>query len=149
MKDRDIKPTSEKALTPTMEDYLEAIYNLSQEKKAVRVKDIAERLKVKMPTVTNMLKALSERGMIEYDQIERDQADEDACKMEHSVSSTTLARMVEFMEFVENCPRGGLDWLKHFNEYRTHGKQREVCLERMKKLVKEYDAEVKARKQEN
>ena len=182
MKDRDIKPTSEKALTPTMEDYLEAIYNLSQEKKAVRVKDIAERLKVKMPTVTNMLKALSERGMIDYEkyeyleltgkgsdigseidqrhqtlkafltdilQIERDQADEDACKMEHSVSSTTLARMVEFMEFVENCPRGGLDWLKHFNEYRTHGKQREVCLERMKKLVKEYDAEVKARKQEN
>jgi len=31
-------------LTPTMEDYLEAIYNLSQEKRVVRVKDIAKRL---------------------------------------------------------------------------------------------------------
>jgi DtxR family Mn-dependent transcriptional regulator len=181
MNDRAINSVSEKALTPTMEDYLEAIYNLSQEKKAVRVKDIAERLGVKMPTVTNMLKTLSERGMIDYEkyeyleltgrgsdigseidqrhqtlkafltdilQIDRDQADEDACKMEHSVSPTTLERMVEFMEFVENCPRGGLDWLKHFNEYRTHGKKREVCLERMKRLVREYDAEIKAVKQE-
>jgi len=182
MNDRNIHTVSKKALTPTMEDYLEAIYNLSQEKKAVRVKDIAQRLGVKMPTVTNMLKTLSERGMIDYEkyeyleltgrgsdigseidqrhqtlkafltdilQIDRDQADEDACKMEHSVSPTTLERMVEFMEFVEKCPRGGVDWLQHFNEYRTYGNQREVCLERMKRLVHEYDTEINAMKQKN
>jgi DtxR family transcriptional regulator, Mn-dependent transcriptional regulator len=182
MNDRDIQNASKKALTPTMEDYLEAIYNLSQEKKAVRVKDIAKRLGVKMPSVTSMLKTLSERGMIDYEkyeylkltgrgsdigseidqrhqtlkafltdilQIDQDQADEDACKMEHAVSPTTLERMVEFMGFVENCPRGGLDWLEHFNEYRQYGKQREVCLERMKRLVHEYDAEIKAMKKKN
>jgi DtxR family Mn-dependent transcriptional regulator len=182
MNDKTVHNDSKRELTPTMEDYLEAIYNLSQEKQAVRVKDIAKRLGVKMPTVTNMLKTLNERGMIDYEkyeyleltrrgsdigseidqrhqtlksfltdvlQIDQDKADEDACKMEHSVSLTTLERMVEFMEFVENCPRGGMDWLEHFKEYRKYGKQREVCLERMKRLVHEYDAEIEAMKQED
>jgi len=181
MNDMDINNAFRKDLTPTMEDYLEAIYNLSQEKKAVRVKDIAKRLGVKMPTVTNMLKTLSERGMIDYEkyeyleltgrgsdigseidqrhqtlkafltdilQIDRDQADEDACKMEHSVSPTTLERMVEFMEFVEHCPRGGMDWLAYFDDYRKYGKSKELCLERMKKFVREYDAKIKTMKAE-
>jgi len=39
-------------LTPTMEDYLEAIFNLAKEKRVVRVRDIAKKLGVKMPTVT-------------------------------------------------------------------------------------------------
>ena len=50
-----------------MEDYLEAIYNLDKEKRVVRVRDIAKRLGVKMPTVTNMLKTLSKKGMIDYE----------------------------------------------------------------------------------
>jgi DtxR family Mn-dependent transcriptional regulator len=50
------KGVLEKLLTPAMEDYLEAIFDLGKEKRVVRVKDIAKRLKVKMPTVTSMLK---------------------------------------------------------------------------------------------
>ncbi|HED01190.1 MAG TPA: metal-dependent transcriptional regulator, partial [Proteobacteria bacterium] len=46
---------SKEFLTSTMEDYLEAIFNLEQEVKAVRVKDIAGRMGVKLPTVTGML----------------------------------------------------------------------------------------------
>ena len=46
----------EKTLTTTMEDYLEAIFDLDQTKKVVRVKDIAQHMNVKMPTVTSMLK---------------------------------------------------------------------------------------------
>ena len=55
--------SAEKPLTSVMEDYLEAIFDLGKEKKVVRVKDIAKRLDVKMPTVTNMLKTLSGRGL--------------------------------------------------------------------------------------
>lgn len=163
-------------LTPTMEDYLEAIYNLSQEKKVVRVKDIAKRLGVKMPTVTGMLKTLGEKGMIDHEKyeyleltgkgsdigseidqrhqtlktfltdilkIDHDQADKDACKMEHAVSPATLESIVEFMAFIENCPRGGNDWLELFNEYRKHGAPRDKCLERMKRFAHEYDAKIK------
>lgn len=63
-------PTTEpatKTLTSVMEDYLETIFNLEIDKKVVRVKDIAGRLKVKMPSVTSMLKTLSERGLVNYE----------------------------------------------------------------------------------
>jgi DtxR family Mn-dependent transcriptional regulator len=65
-----LRDTSEKPLTPTMEDYMEAIFELSKEKRNVRVKDIAKRLAVKMPTVTNMLKTLSKSGLVEYEKYE-------------------------------------------------------------------------------
>jgi len=46
------------------------IFNLGKEKRVVRVKDIAEKLGVKMPTVPNMLKTLSERELVEYEKYE-------------------------------------------------------------------------------
>jgi len=61
---------TDKPLTMVMEDYLEAIYDLGQEKKSVRVRDIAKRMNVKMPTVTSMLKSLSEREMVHYEKYE-------------------------------------------------------------------------------
>ena len=64
------KSSQQKPLTATMENYLEIIFTLSNEKPAVRVKDIAKRLGVKMPTVTNMLKTLNERGLIDYERYE-------------------------------------------------------------------------------
>jgi len=66
-KDHHMPP---KPMTPAMEDYLEAIFTLSEEKRNVRVKDIAGRLGVKMPTVTNMLKILDKQGFIDYEKYE-------------------------------------------------------------------------------
>jgi len=163
------------AITPTMEDYLEAIYNLAREKRAIRVRDIAKKLDVKMPTVTNMLKTLSERRLIDYEKyeyieltvkgsdvgqeidrrhqifrrfltdilkIDYNQADEDACKMEHAVSPATLEAFVDFMEFIDNCPRGGASWLDYFDEYRVYGQPKDKCLERMKQFAQEYNAKI-------
>jgi DtxR family Mn-dependent transcriptional regulator len=64
------KILAEKPLTSVMEDYLEAIFDLDKEKKVVRVKDIAKRLDVKMPTVTSMLKNLGKRGLVHYEKYE-------------------------------------------------------------------------------
>ena len=64
------KNVAEKPLTSVMEDYLEVIYDLDKNKKVVRVKDIAKKLDVKMPTVTSMLKTLSSRGLIHYEKYE-------------------------------------------------------------------------------
>ena len=163
-------------LSSTMEDYLETVLNLEKSKKFVRVKDIAQKMDVKLPTVTSMLNNLVERGLINHEKYEyveltkkgkriakdvyrrhvifRDfltcilnidpkTAEEDACKMEHVVSSVTLERFVKFMEFVETCPRGGSDWLLHFNEYQKHGRDEDKCLERMKYFEKRYGAEIK------
>ena len=60
----------QKPLTAVMEDYLEAIFELEKEKKFVRVKDIAGRLDVKMPTVTSMLKTLNKRRLVNYEKYE-------------------------------------------------------------------------------
>jgi DtxR family Mn-dependent transcriptional regulator len=53
-----------------MEDYLEAIFELEGEKRFVRVKDIAQRMDVKMPTVTSMLKTLRDRKLAHYEKYE-------------------------------------------------------------------------------
>ncbi|MBB5021252.1 metal-dependent transcriptional regulator [Desulfurispira natronophila] len=58
---------SQSEISPSMEDYLETIYNLVQENKVARTRDIAAALAVKMPSVTSALRKLSELGMINYD----------------------------------------------------------------------------------
>lgn len=54
------------ALSPTMEDYLEAISNLVARGGEAHVKDIAEAASVHMSTVTTALRTLSEKGLIHY-----------------------------------------------------------------------------------
>ncbi len=56
-----------KSLTSNMEDYLEVILNLQQEQKVARVKDVAQRLNVKMPSVTGAMKGLAEKGLVNYE----------------------------------------------------------------------------------
>ena len=53
--------------TASMEDYLEAIANLREEGKAVRVKQISQVLHVKMPSVTSALKKLSGEGLVRHE----------------------------------------------------------------------------------
>jgi len=53
-------------LSRKAEDYLEAIVNITEKKGVARVKDIANALGVKPPSVVDMLKRLSEMGLVEY-----------------------------------------------------------------------------------
>lgn len=54
-------------LTERTEDYLEAILNIYLNKGYVRVKDIASSLKVKYPTVTEMMKKLQSMRLVTYE----------------------------------------------------------------------------------
>ena len=143
-----------------MEDYLEVIYDLDNEKKVVRVKDIASRMDVKMPTVTSMLRALNERKLVNYEKheyvrlteqgagvgkemrrrhgvlfsfltdilkIDGPTADKESCKMEHTLSETTLKSLTDFMEFIQTCPRTGESWLNSFEEFRKVGHDVDKC----------------------
>jgi DtxR family Mn-dependent transcriptional regulator len=53
-------------LTERLEDYLEAIYAISNERKVARSKEIASRLGVHNSSVTSALQVLSERGLVNY-----------------------------------------------------------------------------------
>jgi DtxR family Mn-dependent transcriptional regulator len=54
-------------LSASLEDYLEAIFILVQERRVARVKDIAERLGVQMPSVTGALRSLAKKGLVDHD----------------------------------------------------------------------------------
>ncbi len=53
-------------LSESLEDYLEVIYHLVQEKKVARVRDIANRKGVKMSSVVGALRRLSAAEYIQY-----------------------------------------------------------------------------------
>ncbi len=59
--------------------------------------------------------------------IEEADAEETACKMEHSMSEIVAERLTQFIKFLDSCPRGGHDWMKGFTENCEFGKNHEQC----------------------
>ncbi|MBT4482846.1 MAG: metal-dependent transcriptional regulator [Candidatus Latescibacteria bacterium] len=57
-------------LSPSMEDYLEAIFEIEKNKRAVRVKDVSEKLGVTMSSVNGALKNLEAKGLINHEKYE-------------------------------------------------------------------------------
>jgi len=53
--------------TRNIEDYLEAIWDLQKNKGYIKVKDIADKLEVTRPSVSEMIKKLSENEYIIYE----------------------------------------------------------------------------------
>ncbi|MEN8141856.1 MAG: metal-dependent transcriptional regulator [Thermodesulfobacteriota bacterium] len=54
-------------------------------------------------------------------------ADQGACKIEHAAPPEIINRMIQFVKFVEECPRGGADWIKSFNTYCASGQTKDNC----------------------
>ncbi len=50
----------------TEENYLKALYNISNETGEVNVTELSKRLQIKMPTVTSMMKKLAEKKFVNY-----------------------------------------------------------------------------------
>ena len=124
-------------LTASLEDYLETVFALVQEKGAARPKDIALKLNVRAASVTAALKILAEKGLINYAPydlvtltadgkkvarvitkkhdalldffvnvlgIAKENAEEFACKMEHSIPDRVLDRIIAFSDQSGTCP---------------------------------------------
>lgn len=51
----------------TVENYLKALFNLSNEKGEVNVNELSKHLDIKMPTVNSMMKKLFEQGLVHYE----------------------------------------------------------------------------------
>jgi len=74
-------------LTPNMEDYLEAIFEIDREKSAVRVKDVSAKLGVTMPSVNGALKFLESRGLIRHEKYEYIELTEDGLKRASGIAT--------------------------------------------------------------
>ena len=152
-----------KKLSENLEDYLETILVLQNDRAVARVKDIAEKLGVLSGSVTSALRTLSEKDLINYkpysfitltkkgEAVARDilrrhnvikdflqgvllldepKAEENACRMEHAIA---VNRLVQFIEYIDQCPRTGEDWVNNFNTFFTQNKIAEAncpdCIE--------------------
>lgn len=73
--------SSGKKISPSLEDYLEAIYNLRRLNSSVRVTDIAIELGIAKPSVNNAISLLKDKGFVnqeKYGLVELTQAGKNA-----------------------------------------------------------------------
>jgi DtxR family Mn-dependent transcriptional regulator len=70
MKMQEGKMSKSISLSASLEDYIEAISHIVDEKKVARGKDIAKRLNVSRASVTEALRALSKKGLVNYEPYE-------------------------------------------------------------------------------
>lgn len=64
---REFMHSDDRELTPSMEDYLEMIYRLSENSGYTRIHDIAAALNVQPPSVSKMIQKLAEHGYLNYE----------------------------------------------------------------------------------
>ncbi|MBN2108258.1 MAG: metal-dependent transcriptional regulator [Deltaproteobacteria bacterium] len=58
-----------------------------------------------------------------------EEAETGACKLEHSISPLVLKRLISFVDFVQQCPRVGTQWVKEFNSFCQRGAMGENCID--------------------
>jgi DtxR family Mn-dependent transcriptional regulator len=70
-------------------------------------------------------------------QLDPELADANACRIEHAIGPLAIERLVQFVEFIKNCPRTGSDWLEAFaqrckNEIQSYDCERclKECLQK-------------------
>ena len=62
--------------------------------------------------------------------INRETAEEDACKIEHVISPLSMERLAKFVEFIGACPLGGANFPSRYEYYLEHGELPQDCLNR-------------------
>ena len=118
-------------MTSSLEDYLEAVFVLSEQKDSIRVTDIASFLGVSKPSVNRAVNTLTQNGFLEHVTygdiiitpegesyaanvlrrhklikqfliktlgVDEENAENDACKMEHVMSPVTIDKLYEYLE---------------------------------------------------
>lgn len=65
-------------------------------------------------------------------QLDKEKAEEDSCKIEHSVSDVTMSRLIKFIEFIQNSPCGKPSWLENFCYYLKNGTYPPNCKDKKK-----------------
>lgn len=137
-------------LSASLEDYLEAIFNLAGESNFARSRDIAKQLGVSRASVTGALRVLKKKGLANYKPydyvtlteqgraaateiakkheilksffvnvlgIETKLAQQAACKAEHELGPGIIAKLLCFIEFVNESSENGRDLAAEFQKF--------------------------------
>ncbi len=49
-------------------------------------------------------------------------AEANACRMEHAMDKVAINRLVQFIDYIHQCPRTGEDWINNFNTFFTQNR---------------------------
>ena len=71
--------------------------------------------------------------------LDENKAEENACRMEHSMDKVAINRLVQFIDYIYQCPRTGEDWIGNFNTFFTQKKIAEAdCPECLENCLRRY-----------
>lgn len=74
-------------------------------------------------------------------QMQPDDAEANACRIEHAIDPLAIDRLVRFLEFIKICPRTGMDWFEAFARYCQKGIQTSNCESCLKICLERLDAQ--------
>jgi len=78
--------------------------------------------------------------------VDRELADENACRMEHVMDREILDRLALFARFVKECPRAGKEWIENFSYFFKHGGKPKRHLAEIKRWAENFKERVKSPK---
>ncbi|HPD60198.1 MAG TPA: metal-dependent transcriptional regulator [Thermodesulfobacteriota bacterium] len=73
------------------------------------------------------------------------QADNEACRMEHTISPATLKKLVKFIGFIESCPKGSSDFWEYFKSQCQQGSSKEECREHLQDSLEHFFSQNKSK----
>jgi DtxR family transcriptional regulator, Mn-dependent transcriptional regulator len=117
-------------LSASLEDYLEAIFHIIQDKQAARAKDIVERLGVHNSSVTQALRVLADKELVNYAPYDLVTLTESG----HAAAADVVARHHALRSFLIEVLGLDSDLAEHDACRLEHGISREV-LERLRLLM--------------
>ncbi|MGO9372797.1 MAG: metal-dependent transcriptional regulator [Syntrophobacteraceae bacterium] len=74
-------------------------------------------------------------------QLSPDDAEANACRMEHAIDPAAVERLVRFLEFMRVCPRAGADWFDAFARFCKLGVRTSDCQACLKLCAERLEAE--------
>lgn len=112
-------------LTPTLEDYLEAITVLEKEKGKARIKDIGNYLKVKNPSVVSAINSLTENGYVQhkrYSYVELTKKGRYVAEAVHKRHKTIVKFLKDFLKVDETTAKRDACKIEHIISNKTYQK---------------------------
>ncbi|WP_456324931.1 metal-dependent transcriptional regulator [Desulfonauticus submarinus] len=71
--------------------------------------------------------------------LNRKQAEENACRLEHHIDDLTLERLIDFIDFIQKCPRTGKSWIKALQNHCHKTGNCSVCKKCLQKALEEFE----------
>jgi DtxR family Mn-dependent transcriptional regulator len=75
-------------------------------------------------------------------QLGPEDAEANACRIEHAIDPTAMERLVRFVEFMSICPRTGTDWFDAFARFCKLGLQTSDCQACLKLCAERMQTEI-------